>query len=443
MGIAERTHRFRAYGKASIDQIPQLEAWTERDRQRLRALAHVFPFRVNRYQLDELIDWSRVPDDPIFRLVFPQPEMLDEQDLERIEQATGNEALRESVRRIHRSLNPHPAGQLDLNAALLDGSPLPGIQHKYRETVLFFPKRGQTCPAYCTYCFRWPQFVGDERIAANEVQPLIRYLRENPDVTDLLVTGGDPFAMRAGVLARYIQPILDQRPGGLTSIRIGTKVPATWPYRFISDRDTDELLRLLRSVVDAGFHLALMIHYTHPRELSTPAAETAVGRLKETGAVLRSQSPIARHINDAPDIWASMWNRQVRLGIVPYYMFVARDTGARAYFELSLAQTHAIFFAAYRQVSGLGRTVRGPVMSATPGKVIIHGTTRIGTQKAFSLSFLQARDPTWIGKPFLARYDARATWFDDLKPLGSSFFFERSSEVDRPHDTRPTIERRP
>ncbi|NOY56213.1 MAG: lysine 2,3-aminomutase [Actinobacteria bacterium] len=443
MGVAKKAHQFRAYGKASIDQIPQLETWTARDRGRLRALAHVFPFRVNRYQLDELIDWNSVPDDPIFRLVFPQPEMLDERDLERIEQPMSRDALHESVRRIHRSLNPHPAGQLDLNAALLDGRPLPGIQHKYRETVLFFPKRGQTCPAYCTYCFRWPQFVGDDRIAATEVQPLIRYLRENPDVTDLLITGGDPFTMRARVLARYIQPILDQRPGGLTSIRIGTKVPATWPYRFISDRDTDELLKLLRRVVDAGFHLALMIHYTHPRELSTPAAVTAVGRLKETGAVLRSQSPIARHINDDPDIWASMWNRQVQLGIVPYYMFVARDTGARAYFELPLAQTHAIFFAAYRQVSGLGRTVRGPVMSTTPGKVMIHGTTRIGTQKAFSLSFLQARDPAWVGKPFLARYDPLATWFDNLKPLDGSFFFERLPEVERPHDTRPTIERRP
>jgi len=408
----------------------------------LRTLAQVFPFRVNNYQLDELIDWDSVPDDPIFRMVFPQPEMLEPSDLRQLESASSQQEVRASVHRIHQELNPHPAGQLDLNVALLDGRPLPGIQHKYRETVLFFPKRGQTCPAFCTYCFRWPQFVGDQRIASPEVEPLIRYLDNHPDVTDLLITGGDPLAMRASVLAGYLEPILRRRPGGLATIRIGTKVPASWPYRFITDADSSDLLALLRRVVDSGFHLALMVHYTHPRELSTTAAETAVVRLRETGAILRSQAPIVRHINDNPDVWSSLWDRQVRLGIVPYYMFVARDTGARAYFEIPLVRAHNIFTEAYRSLSGLGRTVRGPVMSATPGKILIQGIARIGHEKAFSLSFLQARDASWVGRPFFARYDPRATWFDDLEPYGTDYFFERPDH-DRPHDTRPTSERRP
>lgn len=409
----------------------------------MRALAHVFPFRVNCYQLDELIDWDRVPDDPIFRLLFPQPEMLAAEDLRQLEVASSREELQAIASRIHTTLNPHPAGQLSLNVAYLDGHPLPGIQHKYRETVLFFPARGQTCPSYCTYCFRWPQFTGEERMATSDVDSLIRYLDEHTEVTDLLVTGGDPLTMRSKVLARYLEPILDSRPGRLTTIRIGTKVPASWPYRFISDPDSEDLLRLLEHVVESGYHLALMLHYTHPRELSTPAAQAAVARLGDTGAILRSQAPIVRHINDDPDVWAALWRRQVQLGIVPYYMFIARDTGARRYFEIPLARAHRVFTDAYRRVSGLGRTVRGPVMSATPGKIIVHGTARVGTQRAFLLSFLQARDPSWVGRPFFARYDPSAAWFDDLQPLGNVPYFFGGMDLQRPHDNRPMSDWRP
>ncbi len=424
----------RTYGRGTIDRIPQLRSWSEEQRRTLQLLTHVFPFRVNAYQL-ELIDWSKVPDDPIFRLVFPQPEMLDSATLERLDILTGD-ALRAEVQKIHHSLNPHPAGQLDLNAAVLDDAPLPGIQHKYRQTVLFFPKRGQTCPAYCTYCFRWPQFVGDERIVSSDIGPLIRYLNNHPSVTDLLITGGDPMVMRAPVLSRYLQPILDARPGGLTTIRIGTKIPASRPHRFVTDDDADELMRLLESVADHGFHLAVMTHYTHPRELSTPVAEEAVRRIRDTGAVVRSQSPVARHINDDPQVWANMWRRQVQLGIVPYYMFVIRNTGARGYFELPLAETHRIFTEAYRQVSGLGRTVRGPVMSTSPGKMLIQGMPTVGQHRVFSLSFLQARDPSWVGRTFFARYDPHATWVDDLEPLDAPFFFLRP-RTERPHHPRP------
>lgn len=425
----------RTFGRGAIDRIPQLRSWSEERRRTLRLLAQVFPFKVTAYQLD-LIDWTDIPNDPIFRLVFPQPEMLDPPTLARLDVLEGD-PLAEEVRGIHAALNPHPAGQLDLNAAILNGERLPGIQHKYRETVLFFPKRSQTCPSYCTYCFRWPQFIGDEpRMAAPDVDGLIRYLNAHPEVTDLLITGGDPMIMRTQTLAGYLQPILDARPGGLTNIRIGTKTPASRPHRFVSDDDADELLRLFESVVERDLHLAMMIHYTHPRELSTPVAQEAVRRIRDSGAVVRSQSPIVRHVNDDPGVWADMWRKQVHLGIVPYYMFVLRDTGARAYFEVPLAEAHRIYMDAYRRVSGLGRTVRGPVMSTSPGKVLVQGMPTIGQHRVFSLAFLQARDPSWVGRTFFARYDPEATWFNDLEPTDGVFFFHRPHS-DRPNHPRP------
>ena len=170
-------------------------------------------------------------------------------------------------------------------------------------------------------------------------------------------------------------------------------------------------------MTDAGLNLAIMGHYSHPVELSTEIAQQAVRRIRSTGAIVRMQSPCIRHVNDDADTWADLWQRGVRLGAVPYYMFVERDTGARNYFELPLAEVWEIFRGAYQQVSGLARTVRGPSMSAFPGKVHVLGVTEVGEEKAFVLEYLQARRASLVRQPFFASFDPEATWFDQLEPL--------------------------
>ncbi len=97
-------------------------------------------------------------------------------------------------------------------------------------------------------------------------------------------------------------------------------------------------------------------------------------------------------------------------------MFVERDTGPQGYFAVPLARGHRIFRDAYAQVSGLARTVRGPTMSATPGKVCVDGVADVAGERVFVLRMLQARDPDLVGRPFFARYDETAIWLTDLKP---------------------------
>lgn len=425
-----KPRKYRAYGKTHLDRIPELAALPEEQRLAIRAVASVLPFKTNNYVVEDLIDWDRVPDDPIYRLTFPHPDMLDRDDFTRMRDLVANDAapreIRAAANEIRMRLNPHPAGQMELYVPRVDGEPIPGLQHKYRETVLFFPRQGQTCHAYCTYCFRWPQFVGEEELkfANNEAESLTRYLRRHPEVTDVLFTGGDPGIIRATVLRRYVEPLLQLEH--LQTIRIGTKSVAWWPYRYLTDPDADDLMRLFEEVVASGRHLALMAHYSHPRELSTPASQAALQRILRTGAVVRCQAPLIRHVNDDPDVWASLWNRQIALGAVPYYMFIERDTGPKRYFEVPLARALDIFTNAWRRVSGLGRTVRGPSMSCTPGKVMVEGITRLHGEKVFVLKFIQGRVPDWANRIFFARYDEQATWIDDLVPaLGASeFFFE-------------------
>ncbi|MFF7884422.1 hypothetical protein ACH40F_46275 [Streptomyces sp. NPDC020794] len=119
---------------------------------------------------------------------------------------------------------------------------------------------------------------------------------------------------------------------------------------------------------------------------------------------------------DSAEAWAGLWNETTALGAVPYYQFVERDTGPQGYFGVPLARGHQIFRDAYAQVSGLARTVRGPVMSAMPGKVCVDGITEVAGEKVFVLHLIQARDPELVGRPFFAAYDENATWFSDLKP---------------------------
>jgi KamA family protein len=423
---------FRVFTRKNLKEIPQLENLPEADRLAMDAVAAVLPFRVNNYVTDELIDWDDIPEDPIFQLTFPQPGMLAPRDFSRMVQLIARERpeaeIKAAAAEIQRSLNPHPGGQLNMNVPKLDGEPVAGVQHKYRETVLFFPSAGQTCHSYCTYCFRWAQFVGldDLKFAAREADTLVRYLRRHPEVTSVLITGGDPLVMRTQVLRRYVEPLLSAGLDHLESIRIGSKAPAYWPYRFTTDADADDLLRLFEEVQAAGKHMAFMAHYSHPRELSTAPARQALRRIVSTGAVVRCQAPLIRHVNDDADTWAEMWRLQTRLGAVPYYMFVERDTGAAQYFEVPLARGVQIYNDAHRQVSGLGRTVRGPSMSATPGKVVVDGVANVRGEEVFVLRFLQARDPAWVGVPFFARFDPTATWLHHLSPAfgEQEFFFE-------------------
>ena len=424
--------KFKANTRKDLPQIAEKLRLNRDQLTDMQAVSAVLPFRVNDYVIERLIDPESVPNDPIFQLTFPQRGMLDEEDFRRMRDLVAKGAPEAEIKlaadEIRGRLNPHPAGQMELNVPRLDGEVVAGIQHKYQETVLFFPSQGQTCHAYCSYCFRWAQFIGDAdlKFASREVDHLVNYVKDNPQVSSVLITGGDPMVMKTPVLRRYIEPLLRAKLPNLQSIRIGTKALAYWPYRFTEGGDADDFLRLIEEVKAAGKHFALMAHSSHSRELEPEVARQAVERVLNAGAVIRCQAPLIRKVNDNANVWAQLWRRQVQLGMVPYYMFVERNTGAKAYFEVPLARAYKVFTEAYSQVVGLCRTVRGPSMSAMPGKVVVDGITQVAGEKVFVLKFLQGRDPKWVNRVFFAKYDPRATWLSDLQPAfgGERFFFE-------------------
>lgn len=408
---------------------------SEDEKMAIEVVGRVLPFKANNYVVNELINWDDYENDSIFKLTFPQKEMLEVENFHLISDLLKKDnpnELKKEINNIRLQLNPHPDGQLNHNVPEIDGVKLTGIQHKYRETLLFFPSQGQTCHAYCTFCFRWPQFIGMEELkfASKEVELLVEYLKRNTCITDVLFTGGDPMVMKTKHLESYILPLLESDLPHLRTIRLGTKALSYWPYRFLTDNDSDELLELFTTIKESGKHLAFMAHFNHPQEMQTQAVQIAIERILETGAQIRTQSPILQNINDDASTWANMWRKQVDLGCIPYYMFQARDTGAQSYFGVPLVKSWEIFSEAYRNVSGICRTVRGPSMSADPGKIQVSGVTEINNEKVIALIFLQGRNPDWVKRPFFAEYDEEAIWIDELKPAfgEESFFFETDFE---------------
>lgn len=411
--------------------IPQMDYVSDDIKHDIDIVGRVLPFKTNSYVVNELIDWNNIPEDPIFTLNFPRRGMLAKRYFDKVSKLVDNNASKEvidhEVNKIRMALNPNPAGQ-EHNVPYLGEIKLKGVQHKYPETVLFFPSQGQTCHAYCTFCFRWTQFSGmsELKFAMKEADLLLKYLRLHKNVTDILFTGGDPMVMNASVLESYILPLLDPEFSHLRSIRIGSKSLSYWPYRFLTDNDSDRIISLFSEIVKADKNLSFQAHFNHPRELSTDAVRKAIARIRSTGAQIRTQSPLLRNINDKPEVWSEMWRKQVDLGLIPYYMFIARDTGAKEFFEVPLERAWQIFRRAYRRVSGLCRTVRGPSMSDHPGKIQVLGVAEIRGEKVFVLRFIQGRNPKWVDIPFFAKYDPKATWFSQLVPAfgEEKFFFE-------------------
>lgn len=342
----------------------------------------------------------------MFRLTFPQPAMLPQTDLHllcrNLSEGTDRVKMQQIADSMRRRMNPHPGKQKEESVPILGGKRVPGMQHKYQETVMIFPAevrssctsvwavadykltriswKGQFCHTYCTYCFRWAQFtaVGSSQALSTRDRTLVtEYVRSQPQVSDVLFTGGDPIAW--------------------------------WPERYLSDPDAGELLGLFARTVDAGLHLTIQAHFTHPRELLDPTTQKAIRAVRSTGTcdgalsgttdvclVLTLPRPSTlvpsrftfiatsdinkRHINDHSSTWAEMWRQQTRQGMVSYYMFVERDTGASHYFSVPLASTAQIFAAAYATVSGTARTVRGPCMSTSPAKVCVLGDEMVAGQ---------------------------------------------------------------
>lgn len=352
------------YGRPS--QIPEL--WSI-GAKALDDVANRFAFRANDYYLG-LVDWDDL-DDPIRRLVIPQPGELDEWgDLDAC-----NEAAYTVVH---------------------------GLQHKYPDTALFLAS--SNCAAYCRYCFRKRLFMGHNEENAQDPEPALAYVREHPEITDVLLTGGDPLVLDTAVFASILHGFA--RIEHVRTVRIGSKMPAFHPGRILED---PALIDLLADVAGRETTLYFMAHFDHPRELTSKARE-AITAIQGAGVHVLNQCPVVRGVNDGAGVLRDLFALTTGLGMPQYYLFQIRPTAGNEIYGVPLVRSWQLFEAASRSGSGLSRRAR-LVMSHATGKIEICGLDR----HHIYLRYHRAQNPIDEGRIMVARRDDQAVWFDDLE----------------------------
>jgi len=187
-------------------------------------------------------------------------------------------------------------------------SPAPCITHRYPDRVLFLVSN--VCAMYCRHCTR-KRRVGDVDSIPSRAEILagLDYIRENPAIRDVLLSGGDPFMLPDEYLD-WVLTELDAIPH-VEVVRIGTRVPVVLPYRV-----TEEFAQML-----ARHHpLWVNTHFNHPVEVTTSSKE-ALRRLADAGIPLGNQSVLLAGVNDCPRIMKALVQALVRNRVRPYYLY--------------------------------------------------------------------------------------------------------------------------
>ena len=363
----------------ALKQIPATE------RNQLAKVADKYAFRANEYYLG-LIDWDN-PDDSIRKIIVPQIHELDN------------------------------FGELDASGEETNYV-APGCQHKYADTALLLCT--EVCGAYCRFCFRKRLFMDDNDEATVDLSAALDYIRRNKQITNVLLTGGDPFFLST----RRLEAIISELRGidHVGVIRIGTKMPAFNPYRIIDD---PQLTAMLARYSTGEKRIYLITHFNVPQELTEPAV-LGIDMLAKAGMVLANQTPMLKGINLQPEILAELMRKTSSMGLPSYYFFQCRPTEGNLPFEPTLVESYNALEAANKQVSGLAKRAR-LVMSHETGKVEIVGLT----EDHIYLKYHRARDPEDEGRFMVFHRDDKAYWLDDLLPADGSSGLRQASE--QPH----------
>jgi lysine 2,3-aminomutase len=350
-----------------VNKLDQVKGLSEQERQQLQPVAEKFAFRTNEYY-QSLIDWND-PEDPIRRIVMPDVQELEE------------------------------FGELDASDEH-SYTRVKGLEHKYGDTALLLVNN--VCGAYCRFCFRKRLFTDDNDEVTSDITEAVEYIRQHPEINNVLLSGGDPLIMSTGKLGRIIQQL--REINHVRIIRIGTKMTAFDPYRILND---PSLLEMVSQYSLPDRKIFVMAHFNHPRELTEPALK-GLQLLQKAGAITVNQSPLIRGVNDKPEIIAELFGRLSFNGVVPYYLFICRPTLGNEPYMVPVERGFEIFEEARRGLAGLAKNAR-LCMSHRTGKVEVVG--KMDGKVVFR--YHRAPNPLDCGRVMIFDSDPTAGWLDD------------------------------
>ena len=350
-----------------LTKIEQLEQLSQAEKSELKQVTNEFAFRSNDYYLS-LIDWND-PNDPIRTLIIPSPQELDEW------------------------------GRLDPSDEKTY-CVMPGLEHKYPSTALLLVSN--VCDGICRYCFRKRVFINPQNEYLRDLPAAIEYIKQHPEITNVLLTGGDPLVLKPSKLENIIRQLRNIEH--VQIIRIGTKIPAFNPSRIVTDTALPEIIKKYSTEQK---RIYIMTHFIHPRELTNLAAK-AVGILQDAGALIANQMPLIRGVNDNPNVLAELLAKLSFIGAVPYYIFQCRPALGNKAFTVPIEQGYEIVEQAKALVSGLAKRIRF-VMSHSTGKIEI-----IGRSKDYIyFKYHRAAEDADSGRFLALASNPAAYWLDD------------------------------
>lgn len=358
----------------NVTTLEELKEYIDLDpaeEKKLQKIIDEHPMSIPRYYLS-LIDPGD-PNDPIRKMAVPTVEELD------LEGSFDTSGERKNTK-------------------------LPGLQHKYANTVLLLSSN--VCAMYCRHCFR-KRMVG---LSNDEIMgrfhDAYEYIADHPEVNNVLISGGDSLILPTHVLGHFLAELskLEQ----LDYIRFGSRMAVTFPDRILKD---PELLELFRAYSKKHRRLYLHTQFNHPREI-TPQTVEAVNRVIKSGVVVNNQTVLLRDVNDDPEVLAELQRNLVRIGVNPYYVFQCRPVKrVKNHFQIPLAEGYRIVARARGMLDGLSKRFRY-AMSHESGKIEILGI--LGKEIFFK--YQQARDPKDASRFFKCKLDEEAGWLDELQP---------------------------
>lgn len=280
------------------------------EREKLEKTIAVFPLSITPYYLS-LIDPNDLRDDPIFKQSFCSVEELSKDNCDMEDPLAEDE-----------------------------DSPVPLITHRYPDRVLLHASN--VCAMYCRHCTR-KRKVGDRDCipAKRDLSRAIRYIRKNPVVRDVLISGGDPFLLPDSQIEWILSELRDIPH--VEIIRIGTRTPVVLPQRI-----TDNLVNILRK-----FHpLWINTHFNHPREI-TRASREALRKLADAGIPLGNQSVLLAGVNDCPRIMKVLVQKLVMNRVRPYYLYQCDLSEGLSHFRTPVGKGIEIIESLIGHTSGL------------------------------------------------------------------------------------------
>jgi len=281
-----------------------------------------------------------------------------------------------------------------------------GLQHKYQQTALMLVT--DKCFSYCRFCFR-KRFVGrvsDE--VASDYPAIGRYIAAHPEITNLLISGGDPFVLTRIQLNGILDHVLTIPH--LRSIRFGTKSIVHHPARF----EDPGITAMFSRIRQAGKTPLLITHVDHFGEISELTERVARNMIAQ-GVQLLNQTVLLRRVNDQPEILTETFRRLHCLGIRPYYLFQARPVRQGSHFQVPFVRGVPLVQDAQRRLGGIEKTFRF-IMSHHTGKIEILDLTDDGR---LYMRYHQNRDPMKVGRIFSRPCRDGDCWLDDMATEGS------------------------